>query len=56
MIGDVTAHGITQPVEIILDRAIASGTDVTVHAVAELVRYAFCVTGVKGMAGPARNP
>lgn len=48
--GDVTAHGSTQPVEITVDRATASGTDVTVHAVAQLDRYAFGVTGVKGMA------
>lgn len=51
VIGDVTAHGSTQPVEITVDRATASGTDVTVHAVAQLDRYVFGVTGVKGMAG-----
>lgn len=51
VIGDVTAHGSTQPVEITVDRVTASGTDVTVHAVAKLDRYAFGVTGVKGMAG-----
>lgn len=52
MIGDVTAHGSTQQVEIAVDRATASGTDdVTVHAVAQLDRYAVCVTGVNGMAG-----
>lgn len=51
VIGDVTAHGSTQPVEITVDRVTASGTHVTVHAVAQLDRYAFGVTGVKGMAG-----
>lgn len=51
VIGDVTAHGSTQPVEITVDRAAATGTDVTVHAIAHLDRYAFGVTGVKGMAG-----
>jgi polyisoprenoid-binding protein YceI len=51
VIGDVTAHGSTRPVEITVDRATASGTDVTVDAVAQLDRYAFGVTGVKGMAG-----
>ena len=51
VIGDVTAHGSTRPVEITVDRSTASGTDVAVHAVAQLDRYAFGVTGVKGMAG-----
>jgi len=51
VIGDVTVHGSTQPVEITVDRVTASGTDVTVHAVAQLDPYAFGVTGVKGMAG-----
>ncbi len=51
VMGDVTAHGSTQPVEVTVDRATASETDVTVHAVAQLDRYAFGVTGVKGMAG-----
>ena len=51
MIGDVTAHGSTQSAEITVDRASTSGTDVTIHAVAQLDRYAFGVTGVKGMAG-----
>ena len=49
--GDVTVHGSTRPVEITVDRTTASGTEVTVHAVAQLDRYAFGVTGVKGMAG-----
>ncbi len=51
VIGDVTAHGSTQSAEITVDRASTSGTDVTIHAVAQLDRYAFGVTGVKGMAG-----
>ncbi len=51
VIGAVTAHGSTQPVEITVDRATASGTDITIHAVAQIDRYAFGVTGVKGMAG-----
>ncbi len=51
VVGDVTAHGSTQPVEITVDRATTSGTDVMVHAFAQLDRYAFGVTGVKGMAG-----
>lgn len=51
VIGNVTAHGSTQPVEITVNRVTVSGTDVAVHAVATLDRYAFGVTGVKGMAG-----
>ncbi len=49
--GEVTAHGSTEPVEIIVDRATAAGPDIRIHATAHLDRYAFGVTGVKGMAG-----
>jgi polyisoprenoid-binding protein YceI len=49
--GEVTAHGTTQPVEVTVDRAAVAGDDVTVHATAHLDRYAFGVTGVRGMAG-----
>ncbi|MEO8095359.1 MAG: YceI family protein [Pseudolysinimonas sp.] len=55
LMGDVTAHGSTQPVQITVDRATASGMDITIHAVAQLDRYAFGVTGVKGMAGRQVN-
>ncbi len=48
--GEVTAHGTTQPVDVVLDEAGVAGDQLTAHAVAHLDRYAFGVTKVKGMA------
>lgn len=49
--GEVTAHGVSRPVEVRVDRAGIADDELTMHAVAQLDRYEFGVTKVKGMAG-----
>jgi polyisoprenoid-binding protein YceI len=49
--GDVTAHGVTQPTVVTVDRAAVEGSQVTLHSVAQLDKYDFGVTKVKGIAG-----
>ncbi len=50
--GDVTAHGVTVPVEVIVDRITPELQGIRVQARAKhLDRYAFGVTGAKGMVG-----
>jgi polyisoprenoid-binding protein YceI len=49
--GDVTAHGVTHPTVVSVDQAAVAGPQVTLHAVAQLDRYDFGVTKVRGMAG-----
>jgi hypothetical protein len=50
--GTVTAHGTTVPVDVVIDRLTPEEDGMRVHARAEhLDRYAFGVTGSKGMVG-----
>ncbi|GAB3315691.1 YceI family protein [Geodermatophilus aquaeductus] len=50
--GTVTAHGVSVPVELAIDRCAREGTGMRVHARAEhLDRHAFGVTGGRGMVG-----
>lgn len=49
--GDVTAHGTTRAVDVAVDGESGTSGDLTVHALAELDRHDFGVTGAKGVAG-----
>jgi polyisoprenoid-binding protein YceI len=50
--GTVTAHGTTVPVDVVIDRLTLEDGGMRVHARAEhLDRYAFGITGSKGMVG-----
>ncbi len=50
--GTVTAHGTEVPVDVVVDRVAHEGAGLRLHARAEhLDRYAFGITGGKGMAG-----
>lgn len=50
--GTVTAHGVSVPVELAMDRCAREGSGMRVHARAEhLDRHAFGVTGGRGMVG-----
>jgi polyisoprenoid-binding protein YceI len=49
--GTVTAHGITAPVELTLERYDDTGVEVMLHASARIDRYAHHVTAGKGLVG-----
>ena len=53
--GALTAHGITQPVRVIIDEIAESIPEMNLKASIRIDRYAFGVTKVKGMAGRHLN-
>ena len=52
VVGTVTAHGHTVPVEVRIDRVMDEGTGIRLHGRAEhLDRTTFAITGSRGMVG-----
>jgi len=49
--GDLTAHGVTAPVEFVVTEVQSDASSLTVHANGTVDRYAHEVTKMKGMAG-----
>lgn len=49
--GTLCAHGISRPLDLLVDRAHCSGGEMSLRAQARIDRYDFGVTGAKGMAG-----
>jgi polyisoprenoid-binding protein YceI len=49
--GALTAHGVTQPVEVTIDAVTETIPEINLKASVRIDRYAFGVTKVKGMAG-----
>lgn len=48
--GTLCAHGISRPLQLLVDQAHCSGAELSLHAQARIDRYDFGVTGAKGMA------
>ena len=48
--GTLCAHGISRPLDLLVDRAHCSGGEMSLRAQARIDRYDFGVTGAKGMA------
>ena len=52
LVGTVTAHGRTVPVDVVIDRVTPEGVGIRVHGGAEhLDRTTFGITGSRGMVG-----
>ena len=49
--GDLTAHGVTSPVDFVVTEVRSDASSLTVHANRTVDRYAHEVTKMKGMAG-----
>lgn len=49
--GQLTVREAASPVRLVIDRASYSGGEASIHATANIDRYAFGVTAAKGMAG-----
>ncbi len=48
--GTLCAHGISRPIELMVDQVRCSGTDVSLRAQARIDRYDFGITAARGMA------